>query len=230
MKLCKCSRCDKEFKVSKRNSKYCSAVCRASDYAIKNKNKITAYKASYYNTNKVEINNLNMRNYYANKPSLKSKKCKHCDIKFKPTRVDMEFCGAACGSSFWRKSNKEYIKTYFYKKYHSDLNYRLKSCLRSRLNKALKDNIKSNTTMLLLGCTIEELKAHLESQFEPWMNWDNYGKYDPNKDTWQIDHIKPLAIFDLSDIDQQQEACNYKNLQPILAKNNLIKGDRYDCL
>lgn len=45
------------------------------------------------------------------------------------------------------------------------------------------------------------------------MSWDNYGK-------WHIDHIKPLADFDLSDPKQFKEACHYSNLQPLWAEEN----------
>jgi len=69
-----------------------------------------------------------------------------------------------------------------------------------------------------LGCTIDELKLYLEAQFEPWMTWDNYGYYG-----WHIDHIKPLANFDLTNRDQFLEACHYTNLQPMFWHDNLTK-------
>jgi hypothetical protein len=43
-----------------------------------------------------------------------------------------------------------------------------------------------------------------------------------------IDHIKPLSSFDLTKIEELREACNYKNLQPLWAKDNLMKGSKYD--
>lgn len=63
----------------------------------------------------------------------------------------------------------------------------------------------------------DELRAHLEAQFQAGMSWDNYGE-------WHIDHIKPLASFDLEDTDQLKLACHYTNLQPLWAKDNLSKG------
>ena len=51
------------------------------------------------------------------------------------------------------------------------------------------------------------------------MTWKNYGK-------WHIDHIKPFASFDLTEPKQQKLVCNYKNLQPLWAKENLSKGDK----
>ena len=87
----------------------------------------------------------------------------------------------------------------------------------SKIIHGKKTNIE---TVKDLGCSIEELKTHLESQFQPRMTWDNYGK-------WHIDHIKPLSNFNLENKEEFKEACNYKNLQPLWAKDNLIKGAKY---
>lgn len=73
--------------------------------------------------------------------------------------------------------------------------------------------------MELLGCTIEELRTHLEAQFQEGMTWDNYGR-----DGWHIDHIKPCSSFDLLKEAEQRECFHYTNLQPLWAKDNLSKG------
>jgi hypothetical protein len=69
-----------------------------------------------------------------------------------------------------------------------------------------------------LGCSIEELKNYIQSKFTPEMTWDNYGSY------WHIDHIRPLASFDLSDKAQAILANNFANLQPLQAIENFKKG------
>lgn len=198
-------------------------------FCVKHRNlapSIIAYKDQYYNSNKAQINEHNLATYYANKPIIEKRNCKHCDIEFQPTRVDNVFCTDSCGVVFWRDNNQEHLKTYFKNHYHTNINHKISTCLRSRLNKALKGNVKSQGTMALIGCSIDELRKHLESQFEPWMTWDNHGRYNPNKRTWHIDHVVAMAKFDLSDPKQQADACNYTNLKPLLAKNNLIKGNR----
>jgi hypothetical protein len=70
-----------------------------------------------------------------------------------------------------------------------------------------------------LGCSWAYLVKHIESNFTEGMSWDNYGE-------WHIDHIKPLAKFDLTDQVEQARACHYTNLQPLWAKDNIAKGAR----
>lgn len=107
-------------------------------------------------------------------------------------------------------------------KYKVDIAFRLKHNLRSRLNRALKNDQKTGSAVRDLGCSIEELKAHLESKFLPGMTWDNWAK-----DGWHIDHIRPLSSFNLQDPEEFKKACHYMNLQPLWAEENLKKGKIY---
>ena len=63
----------------------------------------------------------------------------------------------------------------------------LKRCIGRSISVATNDFLQNN-----LGYSAEQLKCHIESQFEPWMNWENHGNYSKDKQTWQIDHIIPL--------------------------------------
>lgn len=120
-----------------------------------------------------------------------------------------------------QEKNKEYQKKWYKEKYHSDPNFAIRKNLGSRLSKALRGiAAKSKNTMELLGCSIEELIAHLSSLFQPGMTMANYGE-------WHIDHIKPCASFDLTDEEQQKECFHYKNLQPLWAEDNIKKSDNY---
>ena len=87
----------------------------------------------------------------------------------------------------------------------------------------IKNNgFKKNTkTTIILGCSIEEFKLHLESKFEPWMNWDNHGKFTGNyNETWQIDHIVPISSAKTE--EEVLRLNNYTNFQPLCSKINLI--------
>lgn len=85
---------------------------------------------------------------------------------------------------------------------------------------------KKNKTQEILGCSFEDFKNHLESKFEPWMNWDNKGLYNGEFSYgWDVDHIIPLATVDTEeDIIRLN---HYTNLQPLCSKiNRDIKMDK----
>ena len=98
----------------------------------------------------------------------------------------------------------------------------IKYRLRTRFYQYVKRGLakKQVKTSELIGCDWKYLKNHLQKRFKKGMNWQNFGE-------WHIDHIKPMAHFNLLDVKQQYECCNYKNLQPKWAFDNLSKGARY---
>ena len=132
----------------------------------------------------------------------------------------------------YRLKNKEYLKEWFLKnkqhtrdyernKYRTNINFKLRKNCRNRIRMALKGNFKSASTRELIGCTIDELRSHLESLFEPWMTWENQGLGG-----WDVEHIKAMTKFDLTSPRQQQECCNWSNLQPMEHIANIKKGNK----
>ena len=119
------------------------------------------------------------------------------------------------------KTNKDKIRVHLNNKLKTDIQFKLSHNLRARLHSAIKGNYKVGSAVKDLGCTVEELKQYLESKFQSGMSWDNW-----SSDGWHIDHIKPLASFDLMDRQQLLEACHYTNLQPLWANENLTKSDK----
>ena len=117
---------------------------------------------------------------------------------------------------------KEYRKKYLESK-KEDTDFMLKKNLRDRIREAVKNQYseKAYKSMELLGCTIQELREHLESQFTEGMTWDNMGRGG-----WHIDHIIPCAFFDLSKPSHQKVCFNWQNLQPLWEKDNCAKGDK----
>ena len=73
-----------------------------------------------------------------------------------------------------------------------------------------------------LGCTTEQFRKHMESNFSSKMSWDNYGTY------WHDDHILPCASFDHNDTNQIKTCWHWTNLQPLEAKKNLAKSDNIE--
>jgi hypothetical protein len=127
----------------------------------------------------------------------------------------------------WRSRNKDRVRGY-YRKYvnkrrKTDIAFHLQMTVRTRIHGALARSSlgKEARTLEYVGCTASELRCWLESKFLPGMTWGNRGRHG-----WHIDHIIPLAKFDLSDPAQQAAAFHYTNLQPLWAKDNLCKSDK----
>ena len=125
-------------------------------------------------------------------------------------------------SNKWRIKNIEKVRKYFreYTKKQRQNNplFCIKENLRTRLNKFIKKENKSKSFKIKLGCSYEELKVHLETQFTKTMSWNNYGK------VWSIDHKIPLAsATNKEDIEKLN---HFTNLQPLLIEENLKKGKK----
>ena len=127
----------------------------------------------------------------------------------------------------YRIHNKEKIRRssnkWQQKKYYTDLSYRLRSILQKRIVASVRGRCKSQSTIGLLGCSIEEFKQHLESKFykDSRLNWQTYGPKG-----WHIDHIIPCASFDLSDPEQQKKCFYYTNMQPLWWDLNIAKSNK----
>lgn len=105
-------------------------------------------------------------------------------------------------------------------RYRNDPLFKIKFTLRKQLRKLVKGELKVDRKQMF-GCSVEHLKAHLQSQFSKGMNWNNHGK-------WHIDHIVPCSSFDLSKIEEQRKCFHWTNLRPLWARENLIKNDKIE--
>jgi len=94
--------------------------------------------------------------------------------------------------------------------------------IRVRLNQAIRRRSvhrPKHRTEKFLGCTWQAFVEHIEGLFESGMTWDNWGR-----ESWHIDHIVPLAAFDLSDPVECMAACHYRNHRPMWASDNMGKA------
>ena len=72
-----------------------------------------------------------------------------------------------------------------------------------------------------MGCSLSEFKTHLESNFEDWMCWDNYGLYNGELNYgWDIDHIVPSSSAKTE--EESVKLNHYTNLQPLCGKINRV--------
>ena len=170
----------------------------AKKYRLKNKEKIKEKKKIYLLKNKEKLIKKRKENYLLNKEKI-LKRNKKWFLKNKTKVMKQRLI-----------REKE--------RYHSDIRFRLEYILRRRVSLALRGFNKSKNTIKLLGVpNIEFLKKYLENKFKPGMSWKKRGLI-------HIDHIIPCASFDLTDPKQQAICFHYTNLQPLWAKENLIKG------
>lgn len=123
----------------------------------------------------------------------------------------------------FNENNPHYANQYRIQRESKDPEFKLLRYLRGRLREALKKQNadKQIKTIALLGCSVKDFKLHLESLFVEGMSWNNHGE-------WHVDHKRPCASFDLTDIKQQQECFHYTNLQPLWAVDNLSKNSIYN--
>jgi hypothetical protein len=118
----------------------------------------------------------------------------------------------SCYPKFLTEQKTEWCK----KESQTNINYRLKKSLASRLRTVL---IKNDSTMNYIGCNIQYLREWFEYNFTKEMNWDNYGSY------WSIDHIIPVCKFDLTIEDEKLKCWNWSNLMPVTVKFNSSKKE-----
>lgn len=197
--LCRCE-CGKITKIYNGNLKHAkSCGCYRIDASLPNRvNKV----CSKCKQNK----EIAMFNKNKSRSDGHSQFCKECTSK-----LDKEY----------RPSQREHRKQYSKNRRNSDIQFKIIDNCRRRINYALKRNSKVNHTLELLGCSVKQVKEHLQNKFDEEMTWNNYGKY------WEIDHIKPCSLFDLSNSEQQLKCFNWKNLQPLEKIQNIKKGNKY---
>ena len=117
-----------------------------------------------------------------------------------------------------KAAKAEYNKNWKNKQYTENTVYRLRIIISTSMMRSIKKNKTNKRLYRYLGYTIEELKEHLEHQFEDWMNWDNLGlTANKEKETWQIDHIIPVNTFNIKEIgDEEFRKCwALDNLRPL---------------
>jgi hypothetical protein len=119
------------------------------------------------------------------------------------------------------EKSREYSKSYQRERLKNDEAFRISRNIRARIRNAIHNNAKSKSSFELLGCTVDELKVHMEAQFKEGMTWANWGRFG-----WHMDHIIPCASFDLSDPEQQKACFHYTNLQPLWYWENQLKGKK----
>lgn len=167
--------------------------------------------------------------YLSNKEKLKDKRKKHYLDNKEKVKAQVEEYRKEHYESLLQKQNEYYQKNKekiiaesikrYKKKYKSDDVFRFSVKIRSAINhyinlKHIKPNKKIES---ILGCTIEEFIAYIESKFEDGMSWEN-------RKEWHIDHIIPISSATTE--EEVIKLNHYTNLQPLWARENIIKSNK----
>ena len=198
------------IKNKQRNKQYISnnkdkCSNRSRNYYLKNRERLLEKNKAYQRNNKEQIK-LQLQKYYAD-PEI-YKRVREKDRAYSRRRAHE-------------------IKLGIRPKPIITIQDKIKHNLRNRLLFLLKkSNVKKSVSSLdLLGCTIEEFKQHIESQFISDMSWDNHGIYKVDGESvWHFDHIIPCSAFNLEDLNQQKKCFHYTNLRPLWGLENIKKG------
>jgi hypothetical protein len=217
----------KYYEVNKNKEKI-----RNKKYKEKNIEKIKSYRKTW---------NENNPDYYKSYREENTDKILKIQKKFSDNNKDSE----RIRKKKWRDNNPDYFKNYrisneenlrenrriyIKNRRNTDILFKLKDAIGHNIRESLKRNgsFKNKRTEIILGCSITEFKIYLESKFEYWMNWTNYGLYNGSENYgWDIDHIIPISSA--KDEDELLKLNHYTNLQPLCSKiNRYVKSDSID--
>jgi len=246
MKVCSKCKIEKIFDCfyKHKNNKdglqtYCKNCCKA--YKNSDNYPSKKYADTFYQKNHSKILDSKKEFYKNNKDKLKQYRVitkEHKREYLKLYRLNNKDKIISSNKKY-RKNNRNKTNNLLKNRRMNDPTFKLRTYASISIGLMLKSNNSSkqnNSILKYLPYSFQELKEHLEKQFEPWMNWKNWGKYnsetwDDNDQTtwfWNIDHIIPHSKFKYkSMIDQSFKDCwDLSNLRPLNAKQNILKSNK----
>lgn len=213
-----CRICEKDKSSTSRKNKYATEDGKRS---IDSQNKIYRQKPE-----KKKAISDHLRWMYENDPEYRAER-KANALAWKAANRDKNVENKAR----WYQEAKVRLRKEWNERFRTDPVFRLRNNLRRSIWEALRagGGCKGGRSILKhLPYSMEELRAHIESLWEPWMNWDNYGIIELDRQTWQIDHITPQVHLPFSDFSDPNFLLCWalSNLRPIDARLNIEKGCR----
>lgn len=193
------------------------------------KEKIKLYKKKYREANREHLRLKSKERYDTNKEYFEkyAKENKEKITEYKKEHYIKNKEKIKESSKKWANDNpdkvKELRKNWKKKKIDTDPFFKITYRFSNKIRKLLKKNgyTKSTKTIDILGCSLSEFKTHLESNFEDWMCWDNYGLYNGELNYgWDIDHIVPSSSANTE--EEVVKLNHYTNLQPLCSYTNRV--------
>lgn len=225
-----CLDCKKENRRSYLKNNKDKINKKTSEYRKNNPDKIKQYKKKYYQNNKEKVLAV-VKNYSLNN-SEKIKDYYNNYLENNKSKIYNR-------SKLYYLKNKDKIYSRQKQGYKNNPSIKIRKTLSSIIRAKLsKSDFHKNSFSIIkyLPYSIQDLRFHLENQFEEWMNWENYGTYkreiwddnDTSTWTWQIDHIVPHSNFKYSSMQDKEftECWALTNLRPLSSKQNLLDGNR----
>jgi len=179
-------------------------------YREKNREKIHSKQNEYYSTNKDKIKEKNKPRKHQYDKSYTEKNKEKISKKHKEYYIE----------------NKDIIRgkqnNYEKERRKNDIGFKIRGNLRGRLRICLNPEVQMETTTRLISCSPKLFFNWIEYQFDVYMNWINYGQY------WVLDHVKPLASFNLNNESDRLKSMHWSNIRPLQTIKNIRKSDKYD--
>jgi hypothetical protein len=184
------------------------------------------------NKSKVSISK---KNYYAKNTDLLKEKAKKVREKCKETtkvyqkqyRIENKD-KAKVKQKIYRLKNREKLNKKLLDKLKNDPLLKLSFSIRRSISGSLKkqNHRKTSKSVDILGCSFKYFQDYIYSKFEPWMNWENYGKYNGKLNYgWDLDHIIPVSSA--KNKEEIYKLNHYTNFQPLCSfTNRHIKRDK----
>lgn len=133
----------------------------------------------------------------------------------------------------YRSDNIDKINEKLRLKTLTDPNYKFSENIRSLIRRSFKCSgfNKTSRTAEILGCTYEIFREYIESQFESWMSFDNYGNWNgipkERNVAWDLDHKEPISLA--NNKDDVVRLNHYTNFQPLCSyENRWIKRNKLE--
>ena len=201
-----CDICGKRFPAASHRNRRCSEECRKEGRA-------RTHARWYYKNHSENVQRQRERRYALPEQSRERnlEKARQRAAEDRGRRTDAQ-----------KRAVVKYQTEYNRQRAARDPAFKVRNATRVRLNQAIRRRSvhrPKHRTEAFLGCSWQAFLDHIESLFEPGMSWETWGR-----ESWHIDHIVPLAAFDLSDLGECMVACNFRNHRPLWASKNLGKS------
>lgn len=242
----KCKDCDKVFENNLKKAHTRCRDCRK------------IYLKTYYQSNCEKAKLANRENWKLIKGQTKDTNqqytCRKCNVEksgefFRANRVICNDCNKKYGREYnkenkhirdkwlsenqdrmtelqahWFQNNKEHINMKLSERYKTDIQYKLRSSNSSKYIRMIK-TLDTCPEKMFLGTKYKQILKWFNYMFS--IRDDSFTIQDHGA-KWEVDHIIPVKMWDLTDITQKKLCYDWKNMMPCTRKENRLKSDNID--